>query len=30
MVNLSKCKFGDKLKTRKGLMAVYVCHGISD
>lgn len=30
MVYLSECKFGDKLKTRKGLMAVYICHGISD
>ena len=30
MINLNKCKFGDKLKTRKGLMAVYICHGISD
>lgn len=24
MINLSKCKFGDKLKMRNGEMAVYV------
>ena len=27
MVNLSECKFGDKLKTRDGRMAVFLGKG---
>ena len=25
MINLSECKFGDKLKMRNGKMAIYAC-----
>ena len=27
MINLSECKFGDKLKTRNGRMAVFLGKG---